>query len=434
MSDLSLSVLPGYNWVTGEVLTIAKLQLAALPVITLSGTISTASIADGSVTKNKIDTSLAGDGLVGGAGTALSVVLDNVTLQFDAGVIKVKDNSITPSKIKQDAYAYATGTFTTDTYAVTLSPVPASYITGMVVRFKASAANVGGGTKINVNTLGDKALKKVDGSALNPGDIPSGAIVECFYDGTNFQIESLKPVQNIGITGNVKGLIVQPNGAAASSKIDITADELWLKASGLGYLATSVSLTVDITTSGANGLDTGAEAASTWYYAWVIYDGTTVAGLLSASSTAPTLPANYTYKALVGCVRNNGSSNFVSFYQAGRDVIFADTVIGNAKTYASSWNVISGADLTAFQAAIPPIAVQVNGTMGSATGASAVIGVASDANGLGGMYANITRHGDFFSYGACAPFRIALKANSIAVQSDNSAGRCRITISGFTLP
>ena len=60
--------------------------------------------------------------------------------------------------------------------------------------------------------------------------------------------------------------------------------------SGVPYRATAVNLTVDITVSGVNGLDTGSEAASTWYYIWVIYNGTTVAGLLSTSATAPTMP------------------------------------------------------------------------------------------------------------------------------------------------
>ena len=42
---------------------------------------------------------------------------------------------------------------------------------------------------------------------------------------------------------------------------------------------------------------------------WVIYNGTTVAGLLSTSASAPTLPSGYTYKARVGWVRTDGSSN-----------------------------------------------------------------------------------------------------------------------------
>lgn len=79
-------------------------------------------------------------------------------------------------------------------------------------------------------------------------------------------------------------------------------------------------LSIDITVSGAGGLDEGeVEAPNTWYYAFVIYNpGTeTYAGLLSSSAGAPTLPAGYTVKRLVGTVRNNGGSNFFMFCQIG---------------------------------------------------------------------------------------------------------------------
>lgn len=75
--------------------------------------------------------------------------------------------------------------------------------------------------------------------------------------------------------------------------------------------------TVDITASGANGLDTGSEAANTWYSVWVIWNPTTqaAAGLLSASMTSPTLPGGYTKKRRVGVIRNDASSNFLAFSQ-----------------------------------------------------------------------------------------------------------------------
>lgn len=106
-----------------------------------------------------------------------------------------------------------------------------------------------------------------------------------------------------------------------SSEINMSADELVLKdSSGAPYLASSVQVNAIITASGANGLDTGAEASSTWYYGWVIYNPTTgtLAGLLSTSSSAPTMPIGYTHKAMVTAVRNNGSSNFIAYMQKGR--------------------------------------------------------------------------------------------------------------------
>jgi hypothetical protein len=78
------------------------------------------------------------------------------------------------------------------------------------------------------------------------------------------------------------------------------------------------TIVIDITTSGVNGLDTGAEAASTWYAVFVIAGGgNPVAGLLSTSSTAPTLPGSYTVFRRIGWVRNGAASDFLVFLQFG---------------------------------------------------------------------------------------------------------------------
>jgi len=104
---------------------------------------------------------------------------------------------------------------------------------------------------------------------------------------------------------------------ASASTIDV--DATFLCMNELSEPLVSVNLTVDITASGANGLDDGDEAANTWYSIWVIFKPTTntIAGLLSTSATAPTMPADYTKKRRVGWVRNDASSNFLKFYQIG---------------------------------------------------------------------------------------------------------------------
>ncbi len=77
--------------------------------------------------------------------------------------------------------------------------------------------------------------------------------------------------------------------------------------------------TIDVTTSGANGLDTGSASASTDYYIWLIYNPTsdTTAGLFSTSVTSPTLPSGYTKKRLIGFVRRHGASDFGWFHTTG---------------------------------------------------------------------------------------------------------------------
>lgn len=83
-------------------------------------------------------------------------------------------------------------------------------------------------------------------------------------------------------------------------------------------IALAAATTAAITASGVNGLDAGAEAASTWYAVWAIGDSTGVnpgATLLSASFSAPTLPVGYDKKRRVGCVRNSAGSDFLNFQQ-----------------------------------------------------------------------------------------------------------------------
>jgi hypothetical protein len=136
-----------------------------------------------------------------------------------------------------------------------------------------------------------------------------------------------------------RNLVIKNNITNPNIQIDISADELSLNnGSGNVYLASSISKTADITVSGVSGLDTGAEANSTWYYIWIIYNGTTVNALLSASSTTPTMPSGYTYKARVGAIYNNSSGNFILIHQIGNAVISAETTVlsaGIATTYTS---------------------------------------------------------------------------------------------------
>lgn len=111
---------------------------------------------------------------------------------------------------------------------------------------------------------------------------------------------------------------------ASNSTVTFTADELVLEdASGNQMLVASYNKTATITVSGAAGLDTGAEASSTWYHVWAIAksDGTQSI-LLSTSETLGglTFSAGYTYAGYIGAVRNNGSSNFNDFRQAGARV------------------------------------------------------------------------------------------------------------------
>lgn len=125
---------------------------------------------------------------------------------------------------------------------------------------------------------------------------------------------------NLGkLTGesDKKNLVVKVNASHPTYQIDVDAAHLKLDDSTL--LLESINLTVDITASGVNGLDTGSEANNTWYSIWVIHNPTTAttAGLFSTSTASPTMPTGYTKKRRVGWVRNDDSGNFRKFYMVG---------------------------------------------------------------------------------------------------------------------
>lgn len=171
-----------------------------------------------------------------------------------------------------------------------------------------------------------------------------------------------------GMIGSYKNLVAL---RASATAVDVDADFIivW-DSNNRAKLLSTVNLTAAITSSGANGLDTGTEASGTWYYIWVIAkaDGT-VASLLSTSATAPTLPSGYTYKALVSIVRNDGSSNFVDFKQNGNIysyVSWQSIASGNVGT--GSWVAI---DTTAY---VPSaLSNRISGVAGVSSGYIAVV-------------------------------------------------------------
>jgi len=141
----------------------------------------------------------------------------------------------------------------------------------------------------------------------------------------------------MGVRDNSRNLIIANNTTYPNYKMDISADEVVLQdSSAISLRVRNISLTIDLTASGANGLDTGSEAVSVWYHLWVIAkaDGT-VAGLFSAAATAPTLPTGYAFKAYVGAVYNNASGNLNTLYQHGSWVTSYSNRILDAGTQTS---------------------------------------------------------------------------------------------------
>lgn len=252
----------------------------------------------------------------------------------------------------------------TNTITAAATPTLTAYATGAVYSFIAANTNTGAVT-LSIDGLTAQNITKNGSVALSAGDIQAGKMMLVEYDGAAFQllnniiyggsitngtIVSLTAPMSAanggtGIASPTANSVLLANGAAAfqtvapgsagnalvstgttwaaqpiasspttahsklkvqvtsDTAIAVTADQVVLAATTGAITLSTVSVSISTATSGANGLDTGTIASSTWYSVWVIYNGTTTAGLISTSATAPTLPTGYTYKARVGWVR-----------------------------------------------------------------------------------------------------------------------------------
>lgn len=159
-----------------------------------------------------------------------------------------------------------------------------------------------------------------DGQTALTGNLPAGGNKITGLAAGTSSGDSVRWDQLSGI-GLFKNLQASANGTSAN--ITVTTDEIVVEDSS-NQCATlrNVSLTIAGTSVGANGLDAGTINTSTWYSVWVIWDGTTTAGLLSTSATAPTLPGVYTHKTRVGWIRTDATANKypLAFKQYGREV------------------------------------------------------------------------------------------------------------------
>lgn len=133
------------------------------------------------------------------------------------------------------------------------------------------------------------------------------------------------------------------SGAGVSSAT-VTADTLVFDAgSGTTVPDTSINVIGNISSGGANGLDSGTVANNTSYYLWVIRkssDGTKAA-LWSLSSTAPTMPSGYDQKALVSYGLTDGSAHVLAFKQYGKKYFYsAWPIIASGNVGAAAWVAI----------------------------------------------------------------------------------------------
>lgn len=123
----------------------------------------------------------------------------------------------TQTGIQVGAEVYAVDAGGTDAYAITLSPVPTSYVAGMVINFKANTANTGAAT-LNVNSLGAKTIVKGVNTTLEDSDILAGQYITVIYDGTNFVLLNPVGVNTLFVASAYKNGTGNSSGTAPTTQ------------------------------------------------------------------------------------------------------------------------------------------------------------------------------------------------------------------------
>jgi hypothetical protein len=145
-------------------------------------------------------------------GANANINASNKRIKNVASVVDSSD-AVNAIAIQSQQLTFGNALGSTNAYSLSLIPAPTAYVAGMMLTFKANAANTGAAT-LNVNNLGTVALKKNVTNDLATGDIVSGQMVIVIYDGTNFQTMNIGggSSTNSGGSSNDHTLIYTTNG------------------------------------------------------------------------------------------------------------------------------------------------------------------------------------------------------------------------------
>jgi hypothetical protein len=292
---------------------------------------------------------------------------------------------------------YWAGTATGTANAITITDPSFASVSGQSIQFVLAYTNTG-----SVTINGVQLLKNTNAGpvALVMGDLVAGNMVSATYNATAsawfLQVPTTPPTATLGATiGSAAGVRITNNSTTPATQINVAANSaILVNGTGFGIQVLSPSYTINAATTGLNGLDTGSLAINTWYYEWLISNGTTAGAILSLSSSSPTMPSGYTYSVRIGAAKTDASANLYLFTQYGnlfRWKIASGTnttsipIIYNNSTGSvtvptwSSFGVQAGSG-TFPTSCVPPTADTISIIAGGVNGASGAVIVAPNSS------------------------------------------------------
>jgi hypothetical protein len=287
-------------------------------------------------------------------------------------------------------------------------------------------------------------------SFLAPGGTPVPVPVGAAFlrgDGTNVYNEALAVApatasqhavqfgQVAGVVGSVRNL--KCSNTAAGSSLVYSADENIVESAlgGLRYCLPSFSQTLNGSTTGLGGLDTGSLAANSYYAVYAAFTSAGAQGIfaqLEPTGGAPSiyggahLPAGVIATALIGVWPTlNASAQFIIGYQRDRSFWRQEQSVLSSSTTQSSYTSLG------ISGGVPKSAISVSamGGVASTSSSGMTLTVSPDANGTGAQQVSQSTTG-----GASAVSIPLITAQTIYYTAVSSVGTPTFSISvvGYT--
>lgn len=250
-----------------------------------------------------------------------------------------------------------------------------SFVAAALAQFISDSANVDVLDDGNVSGLVTKLISALAANSLSR----SHPFADIKTDGAAAIAEALS---NLQFRETVTGIIGASRNArmsvtAASTTATFSADELIVESSdGKQYRLSNFSKTVNLSTVGAGGMDTGTVPTTGFVALYAIYNPATSTSALLAVDTTSTaapeiygganMPAGFTASALVSIWRVV-SGKFIVGEQRGRDISIIDVNAVTTTTNTSSLTAISVAS------AIPKNAKSIAGWAGTQSNGSSTV-------------------------------------------------------------
>ena len=350
--------------------------------------------------------------LVNGSNVFIVDVNGNIT---SAGNLTVS-GSITSGAITTSGLITANGGIATSSIAGNPS------FTGGLTVPSGETLTVGGNTVVDTLTVSGLIT-------ANAGiDVAGGTLTVPNATATNEPPTMAQASGVVGATRNLRGYL-----SVAGTSVTFTADEIIEEEAlgGVRFCRPSFNQTLDIATTGAGGMDTGAAPVSGYVAIYAIYDPSTGADSILAtnatSAVAPEvyggghMPAGYTASALISVWPTNASGQLIVGLQVGRR-------ISRQIATALSSNLVVGWSGISVSGIVPPNAKSVAGVfaVGNATSSTMSIAVGSDPNGLG--YFDFSFNNDASTQGVPYPDIYLQQTQTLYYQTSSTAGTPGFTI------